>query len=157
MKDSYNYRIDMIMKKLIILVVLNTEVPIKIYLDSLKEYRMEEILISESTIFDRTLGSSRTYIPSETINNFPVASDTKKIEQILLNVPGVVPDEDDRLQVRGVDAQLQYLIDTGLGYNLNMLIAVPLKFYINILNIFNTKLLNKFESSYGRTNSDIQG
>ena len=52
MKDSYNYRIDMIMKKLIILVVLNTEVPIKIFLDSFKEYRMEEILISESTIFD---------------------------------------------------------------------------------------------------------
>lgn len=45
------------------------------------------------------------------IDQLPAASADKKIESILLSTPGVVPDEDGRMHVRGEDAQLQYVID----------------------------------------------
>jgi hypothetical protein len=38
----------------------------------------------------------------------PAPSSDRKIESILLETPGVVPDEDGRLHVRGEDAQIQF-------------------------------------------------
>jgi hypothetical protein len=91
---------------------IHSAVPLRVRLTSQKEYHLGEVLVSEPT---NSLVSSETATQSvytaSLINQIPAVSADKKIEAILLNTPGVVPDEDGRMHVRGEHAQLQYIID----------------------------------------------
>jgi hypothetical protein len=91
---------------------VRSAVPLKVRVTSQKEYRLGEVVVSEPI---RRLVSSetatQTVYTSSLIDQLPATSPAKKIEAVLLNTPGVVPDEDGRMHVRGEHAQLQYLID----------------------------------------------
>ena len=68
---------------------------------------------------ERSRISSVTSFTAESIRALPAASPSKQIESMLLATPGVVPDEDGRLHVRGEDAQIQYRIN-GIPITGNM-------------------------------------
>lgn len=55
----------------------------------------------------------------ENIQKMNTVSGSKTIEAVILNTPGVVPDEDGRMHVRGEDANFQYIID-GIPVTANM-------------------------------------
>ncbi|MGC8652414.1 MAG: TonB-dependent receptor [Candidatus Kryptoniota bacterium] len=101
-------------------VYVRTAVPIFVNIVKLSEYRTPEVVVTanRSQIMDFQQGS-RTIFTAKSIDNLPLAIGNKKIETILLNTPGVVPDEDGRLHVRGEDAQLQYVVD-GIPITENM-------------------------------------
>ncbi|MEI8133622.1 MAG: TonB-dependent receptor [bacterium] len=52
-----------------------------------------------------------SYYSNAEITSLPSMGSTKKIEALILNSPGAVPDEDGRMHMRGEDAQMQYVID----------------------------------------------
>lgn len=56
---------------------------------------------------------------AESIHKIGTVSGSKSIEAMILNTPGVVPDEDGRMHVRGEDANFQYIID-GIPVTANM-------------------------------------
>lgn len=95
-------------------VTVNSTVPVVVSFDSLREYTMSEITI-EASQYDLVSLASQTathsFYTRETIDQLPSATQNKAIESVLLSTPGVVPDEDGRMHVRGEDAQLQYVID----------------------------------------------
>jgi hypothetical protein len=91
---------------------IRSTVPLKIRLIGEKEYRLGEVVVSEPV--DRSVStetSTQSVYTAALIDRLPAASAAKKIESVLLNTPGVVPDEDGRMHVRGEHAQLQYVID----------------------------------------------
>lgn len=93
---------------------INSAVPVTITFDSLREYTLGEITV-EGTSANAVGTGERTVTHSfytlATIEQLPTSSSNKAMESILLNTPGVVPDEDGRLHIRGEDAQLQYVVD----------------------------------------------
>ncbi len=94
------------------IVEVRSAVPSRVELAKLKEYRLGEVLVArpvESSATSPT--NTQTVYTSSVIGQLPAASADKKIEALLLNTPGVVPDEDGRMHVRGEHAQLQYVID----------------------------------------------
>ncbi len=91
---------------------VRSAVPLNVALKSQKEYHVGEVIVSEPTnrkIISQT--ASQSVFTAENIDRLPAVSPSKKIESVLLNTPGVVPDEDGRMHVRGEHAQLQYVID----------------------------------------------
>jgi hypothetical protein len=94
------------------LVDIRSTVPLRVRLTSQKEYHLGEVVVSKSV--NRLISSetaTQSVYTAAVINQMPAVSADKKIEAILLNTPGVVPDEDGRMHVRGEHAQLQYIID----------------------------------------------
>ncbi len=89
-------------------VVVSTAVPIRILLG---QKAVSDSVLVESQPADVSRASVSTIYPSSIIASLPVMSAPKKMEAILLNTPGVVPDEDGRMHIRGEDAQLQYVVD----------------------------------------------
>lgn len=87
-----------------------SSVPMKLELAAQREYRVGEVVVTNSR-GGRPETSTHTVHTAATIDQLPSASSSKKIEAILLNTPGVVPDEDGRLHIRGEHAQIQYIID----------------------------------------------
>lgn len=83
--------------------------------------REGEVVLVEAarTTVDPEKTSSIKLYTAPMIREMPTPSSEKKIEAILLNTPGVVPDEDGRLHVRGEDAQIQYVVD-GIPITTNM-------------------------------------
>ena len=77
-----------------------------------REYRLGEVLVSGSVarLVSSATATQTVFTPS-IIAQLPTVSADKKIESILLSTPGVVPDEDGRMHIRGEHAQLQYVID----------------------------------------------
>jgi hypothetical protein len=101
-------------------VTVNSPVPIVLSIDSLQEFRTPEVLVTADRFGpDDSRLSSRTTFTATTVQTLAASVSNKKIESLLLNTPGVVPDEDGRLHVRGEDAQLQYVID-GIPVTGNM-------------------------------------
>jgi outer membrane receptor protein involved in Fe transport len=100
-------------------VSVNTSVPVSIEVRG--ESRAGEVVIVEAprSTVDPEKTSSTKIFTSSMIQELPSVSSERKIESILLNTPGVVPDEDGRLHVRGEDAQIQYVID-GIPVTANM-------------------------------------
>lgn len=101
-------------------VQVKTAVPLFINIEKLSEYKAPEVVVTanRSEVF-RPQHGSRTIFTAKSIYDLPLSIGNKKIETILLNTPGVVPDEDGRLHVRGEDAQLQYVVD-GIPITGNM-------------------------------------
>jgi outer membrane cobalamin receptor len=93
-------------------IVVRSSIPVIVSIDSLQEFREPEVLVTANRFGDRQSGlSSSTTYTAASVDNLPASSSTKQIETLLLDTPGVVPDEDGRMHVRGEDAQLQYVID----------------------------------------------
>ncbi len=90
-------------------VTINSSVPQHLELAGLRKVEAGEIIV-EGSKGDVEPGA-HTYYSSRQIENLPAASSPKKMEAIILNTPGAVPDEDGRMHFRGEDAQLQYVID----------------------------------------------
>jgi hypothetical protein len=93
-------------------VEVRSAVPINVRVKSQKEYHLGEVIVSESTggrIVSRT--SSQSVYTAVNIDQLASISASKKIESVLLSTPGVVPDEDGRMHVRGEHAQLEYVVD----------------------------------------------
>lgn len=89
-------------------------------------------------------GSSKRYT-SESIRDLPVVGGGKSIETVLLNTPGVVPDEDGRLHVRGEDAQLQYVID-GIPITTNLTRVYS--------SLFNSRIIKSIDIQTGGLNAE---
>ncbi len=106
-------------------VIVRSSVPIIVSIDSLQEFQQPEMLVTANRFGDRQseLSSSTTYTAAS-VATLPASSSTKQIETLLLDTPGVVPDEDGRMHVRGEDAQLQYVID-GIPITGNMRVSIP--------------------------------
>lgn len=92
-------------------VVVNSTVPFDITLEPLKEYHAPKEVIVEATAVDESRIGPHTIFSAATIDRLPAISNAKKMEAVLLNTPGIIPDEDGRMHMRGEDAQLQYVID----------------------------------------------
>jgi outer membrane receptor protein involved in Fe transport len=91
-------------------VAVNSTVPVKVTLENRVVSVGSEILVTAATS-QAAPALSHTFYPRSTIEKMPAPGEARKIESILLNTPGVVPDEDGRMHIRGEDAQLQYVID----------------------------------------------
>ncbi len=83
------------------------------------------------TVDPEKTGSSKLFT-AETIRDLPAVSNERRIEAVLLNTPGVVPDEDGRLHVRGEDAAIQYVID-GIPITANMTRVYSTLFNANLI------------------------
>jgi outer membrane cobalamin receptor len=92
---------------------VNSAIPVRVEFDTLREYQMEEVTVegSHTTGLAGTAITTHSFFTQETVNQIPVSTENKAIESVLLSTPGVVPDEDGRMHVRGEDAQLQYVVD----------------------------------------------
>ncbi|MBS1903658.1 MAG: TonB-dependent receptor [Bacteroidetes bacterium] len=99
-------------------VSINSAVEVKIVLGNVIEKKGEEIVV-EAVTPDMSKPVISTPYTAQSISELPAFSGPKKMEAILLNTPGVVPDEDGRMHVRGEDAMLQYVID-GIPITTNM-------------------------------------
>lgn len=89
---------------------VRSSVPLKIQLTARREYRLGEVVVTNFR-GDQAETSTHTFYTASSIEQLPAVSSSKKIESILLNTAGVVPDEDGRLHIRGENAQIQYIID----------------------------------------------
>lgn len=98
-------------------VVVSSVVPVHVTIDSIPVIEGPEVTIIDTHI-ESTRPTVHTLYTAPVIQRLPVANTAKAIESVLLWSPGVVPDEDGRLHVRGEDAMLQYVID-GIPITLN--------------------------------------
>ena len=110
------YNVDVVENNVVLMsqrVTVRSAVPISVTFDTLREYAMGEITVEGqngiSAVTPRT--TTHSLYTAATIQELPAATNNKAMESILLNTPGVVPDEDGRLHMRGEDAQLQYVVD----------------------------------------------
>lgn len=94
---------------------------------------------------ERGSTSTSTVFTEPLISSIPTISGEKKIELILLNTPGVVPDEDGRFHVRGEDAQLQYIID-GIPVTANTTRVYG--------NLFDAELVSSMEIQTGALDAE---
>jgi outer membrane receptor protein involved in Fe transport len=99
---------------------LSSSVPITLEISDLSEFALPGVqVVAAHLALTRSQTTSSRLFTAEAIRDLPVASGTKQIEAVLLNTPGVAPDEDGRLHIRGEDAQLQYVID-GIPVTTNL-------------------------------------
>jgi outer membrane cobalamin receptor len=91
-------------------VTINSAVPVRVEIDSVPTFQGTEITVTD-THLEATQPTVHTLFTAPVILTLPVTNPAKGIEAVLLNSPGVVPDEDGRLHIRGEDAMLQYVVD----------------------------------------------
>lgn len=91
-------------------VPVNSAVAVHVRLVAIPEFELHEITVegAGTAIPGYT---SRSFYATQGIQALPSISGPKRIESVLLSTPGVVPDEDGRMHVRGEDAQLQFVVD----------------------------------------------
>ena len=127
-------------------IIVRSSVPIIIDIDSLQEFRVPEMLVTANRFGDlRSELSSGTTYTAASVANIPASSSTRQIESLLLDTPGVVPDEDGRLHVRGEDAQLQYVVD-GIPITGNMTRVYS--------SLFNAQLIKSVDVLTGSLNAE---
>jgi outer membrane receptor protein involved in Fe transport len=118
-----HYQIDILLDSMLLAtapVDVLSAVPVHAEITKLREYSAREVVVETFPYRpDRTRSGTSKIYTATAIQNLPAASGTKQMEAVLLNTPGVVPDEDGRMHVRGEDAQLQYVID-GIPVTANM-------------------------------------
>ncbi len=134
-------------------VVVNSVVPIHVVIDSLRQLQTVSMLVSGSSSFDQSTAASHTVMTAKAIESLPVISSVKKIESVILNTPGAVPDEDGRMHMRGEDAQLQYVID-GIPITGNMTRVYSSLLNANIIKSVDIQTGN-FSAEYGIANAAI--
>jgi hypothetical protein len=129
-------------------ITVKSIVPVVVSFDSLREYRLGEIAVEGSytgslIVIPKT--TTHTLYTLETIEQLPTVTNNKAIESILLNTPGVVPDEDGRLHVRGEDAQLQYVVE-GIPITGNLTRVYS--------SLFNASLIKSVDVQTGGLNAE---
>lgn len=129
-----------------------SKVPEVVTINQIKTYNTDEVNVTGSYIATRSSGG-RNIFSSSAITKMPEISSAKKIESVLLNSPGVVPDEDGRMHVRGEDSQLQYIIDGIPVYNKQS------RIYSTLFNAENIRsydfIRGGFDAEYGVALSGI--
>ena len=109
------YRVDLLLDSVMIaarVVNVVSAAPVRIVFDSIRAYTAPEVIVQTSrTELDRSRSGTSKLYTAAAIADLPVINGGQKIEAILKSTPGVVPDEDGRLHIRGEDAHLQYVID----------------------------------------------
>jgi hypothetical protein len=152
-----SYRLEVLVDNVITLekdIVINTSVPTYIDLDTLREYETEEILVTANNYAGSfAMGTSRTNYTAASLQTLPSQSTNKKIESLLLSTPGVVPDEDGRIHLRGEDAQVQYVID-GIPITANMTRVYSSLFDAQLIKLASIQTGN-LEAEYGVAASGI--
>jgi|GEM_PF-1064430 len=116
------YRLSLLLDNAVLserMVSITSNVPVTVELDSIRYGGSTVTVTAPHPMPDTAATGSTTLYTAERIRDLPSVSPDKKIEALLLNTPGVVPDEDGRLHVRGEDAQLQYVVD-GIPITANM-------------------------------------
>lgn len=99
-------------------VSISSSIPVDIDISS----TMNEELVVSGDYLDPMQPSNPSPVvifEPENIAKLSTVSGSKTIESVILNTPGVVPDEDGRMHVRGEDANFQYIID-GIPITTNM-------------------------------------
>jgi outer membrane receptor protein involved in Fe transport len=125
-----SYQVQLFDKDLLIdsrTITISSSIPVHISLSSIKKVEGGEVTIEANTIQEIPV-STRTYYTALQIEELPAISGSKKIESILLNTPGAVPDEDGRMHFRGEDAQMQFIVD-GIPITTN-----PTRIYSSLFN-----------------------
>ncbi len=127
-------------------VVVSSPVPQDVVIDSLREYELHGIVI-EGNANAKTSSHLATHmlLTAASIQNLESDGNGKKIERILLSTPGVVPDEDGRMHVRGEDAQLQYVVD-GIPITGNLTRVYS--------SLFNASLIKAIDIQTGALNAE---
>jgi hypothetical protein len=127
---------------------VRSAVPVAVRFDELPEYTLGEVMV-EGSAPGRAGGvgttATRSFYTAATISDIPAPARTKAIESILLATPGVVPDEDGRLHVRGEDAQLQYVVD-GIPITANLTRVYS--------SLFNAGLIKSMDVRTGGLNAE---
>ncbi len=129
-------------------VIVRSAVPVVVTFDSMREYKLEEITVEALPQGISPMNTSMTahsFYTATSIAQLPTATGNKAIESILLNTPGVVPDEDGRLHVRGEDAQLQYVVD-GIPITGNLTRVYS--------SLFNAELIKSVDIQTGGLNAE---
>ncbi len=135
-------------------VVVNSPVVINVEIDSIKRQEFSPvIIIGTNAAFDKSRASSHTVVSERMIDELPVSSSTKVIENILLSTPGAIPDEDGRMHFRGEDAQMQYIID-GIPITGNLTRVYSSLFNASMIKSVDIQTGN-FGAEYGVDNSAI--
>lgn len=117
-----SYRIEIAVADALIAVqplFVESSLPVSVALNAESGNPAEQVRVTAARIGERSRTVSSTVFTAPVIDAIPMASEEKRIEGVLLNTPGVVPDEDGRFHVRGEDAQLEYVID-GIPVTANM-------------------------------------
>jgi outer membrane receptor protein involved in Fe transport len=104
----------------------------------------EEVIVEASHISSAV---TSTTLNAQAINALPVVSAPKRFESVRLSTPGVVPDEDGRMHIRGEDAQLQYIID-GIPITTNQTRIYSALLNAGIVNSVNI-IRGGFNAEYG--------
>lgn len=97
---------------------LQSAIPLVVTIDAKPTVQAREVVVTEDRIDRDRLGSA-TFFTTHALQELPTIDGSKRIEAALLATPGVVPDEDGRLHVRGEDAHLQYVVD-GIPITTNL-------------------------------------
>ena len=121
-------------------VEVRSTVPVRMTLTTEKEYRLEEVTVRGLTL-PTTESPPRATYPASVLEKMPVVSANKRIESVLLNTAGVVPDEDGRMHMRGEHAQMQYVID-GIPITTDMS-----RVYSSLLNTQMVKSIDIYSGS----------
>ncbi len=101
-------------------VTVASNLAVAVVMDSLRVYHAGPVPITaDRSRPARERTGTHTFYTAEDIQALPTVSAERGIETVLLNTPGVVPDEDGRMHVRGEDAQLQYVVD-GIPITTNL-------------------------------------
>jgi hypothetical protein len=121
-------------------------VPERIEFEALMEYVSEETVVTAMrSELDKSKTTTNTIFTSSAIQELPSVSGNKKIESVLLNTPGVVPDEDGRMHFRGEDAQLQYVVDgVPITGNLSRVYS----------SLFNAQIIKSIDVQTGGLNAE---
>lgn len=99
-------------------VAVQSAIPIAIAMDAKPQVQSPEVTVTADRVGNDRLGTT-TLFTAQSLRKLPAIDGSKRIESALLATPGVVPDEDGRLHVRGEDAQLQYVVD-GIPITTNL-------------------------------------
>ncbi len=135
-------------------VEVTSGVAVSITIPSLKHFQSADIQVTADLLRpDPGQTGSRTFWAASDIARITSSTSEQRVEGVLLNTPGAVPDEDGRLHFRGEDAQLQYVID-GIPVTSNLTRIYG--------SLFNARLARSVElrtggldAEYGRSTSAI--
>ncbi|MDP4236798.1 MAG: TonB-dependent receptor plug domain-containing protein, partial [Bacteroidota bacterium] len=125
-------------------VTINSGVPSRITIGAVRKIEAGEITVEGIQTGEITPGT-HSYYSEKQIENLPSFAGPKKIESVLLNTTGAVPDEDGRLHFRGEDAQLQYVVD-GIPVTTN-----STRIYSSL---FNSNLIKSVDVQRGALNAE---
>jgi hypothetical protein len=133
-------------------VVVHSAIAMRVDIETLPDFSKTEIIVTD-THLEPTQPAVHSLFTAPIIQALPVTNPANGIEAVLYNSPGIVPDEDGRMHMRGEDAMLQYVID-GIPLTTNQTrIYAPL-FNTNFVESADL-LRGAFDPEYGVATSGV--